>query len=133
MFAMSIFDAMLDMWFYLGLALVGAGILILTAAFFRYARRKMSDGFMMVWFAISIVVFLLGIVLMVVGYSSAVIVTVVATVGALLLLIIFVVSSMVSELMMKVRELAMQVALLNQENDSMLQQINKLKESEKDA
>jgi hypothetical protein len=40
---------------------------------------------------------------------------------------------MVSELMMKVRELAMQVALLNQENDSMLQQINKLKEHEKDA
>ena len=67
------------------------------------------------------------------GYSSEVIVGIVATACALLLLIIFIVSSLVSELMMKVRELAMQVALLNQENDSMLQQINKLKEQEKDV
>ena len=130
---MKFFDMIMDLWFYLGLALVGIGILILLAAFFRYARKKMSDGFMMLWFLISIIVFTLGIVLIATGYSSATIVVVTVTVCLLLLIILFVVSSMVSELMMKVCELAMQVALLNQENDSMLQQINKLKEQEKDA
>lgn len=130
---MTWFDAITDIWFYLGLVMLGASILIVLFAFLRYARKKMSDGFMLIWFAISIVVFLLGIVLTVAGYSSVMIVAVLASVCTLLLILIFIVSSMVSELMMKVRELAMQVALLNQENDSMLQQINRLKESEKDA
>ena len=93
----------------------------------------MSDGFMMIWFLISVVLLFVGIVLIAKGYSSAMVVAVVAVSCALLLIVIFITSSMVSELMMKVRELAMQVALLNQENDSMLQQINKLKEQEKDV
>ncbi|MBP5282897.1 MAG: hypothetical protein J6Z22_10415, partial [Lachnospiraceae bacterium] len=92
-----------------------------------------SDGFMMIWFLISIILLIWGIILIVVGYSSFVILAVTSTVCALLLVVIFITSSMVSELMMKVRELAMQVALLNQENDSMLQQINKLKEQDKDV
>lgn len=123
----------LDTWFYLGLTLVGISILIFVAAFFRYARKKMSDAFMMIWFLISTVLLFVGIVLIAKGYSSAMVVAVVAVSCALLLIVIFITSSMVSELMMKVRELAMQVALLNQENDSMLQQINKLKEQEKDV
>ena len=122
-----------DIWFFLGIAMIGLAILIFIAAFFRYARKKMSDGFMMIWFLISIIILVWGIILIVVGYSSAVILAVTSTVCTLLLIVIFVTSSMVSELMMKVRELAMQVALLNQENDSMLQQINKLKEQEKDV
>jgi len=123
----------LDIWFFLGMAMIGVAILIFVAAFFRYARKKMSDGFMMIWFLISVIVLALGLILFAVGYSSALIVAVVTSACALLLTVIFITSSMVSELMMKVRELAMQVALLNQENDSMLQQINKLKEQEKDV
>lgn len=122
-----------DIWFFLGIALVGVSVLIFIAAFFRYARKKLSDGFMMIWFLISVIVLALGIGLIFIGYTSMTVVTVLATVCALLLIVIFITSSMVSELMMKVRELAMQVALLNQENDNMLQQINKLKEQEKDA
>lgn len=129
---MDWFD-ILDTWFYLGLTLVGIAILIFVAAFFRYAKKKMSDAFMMIWFLISMVLLIVGIVLIAKGYSSAMVVAVVAVSCALLLIVIFITSSMVSELMMKVRELAMQVALLNQENDSMLQQINKLKEQEKDV
>lgn len=122
-----------DIWFYLGIALIGVGLLIFVTAFLRYARKKMSDGFMMIWFLFSIVLLVLGIVLIMAGYSSAMMVAVVSTASALLLTVIFFTSSLVSELMMKVRELAMQVALLNQENDSMIQQINKLKEQDKDA
>lgn len=122
-----------DIWFYLGIALIGVGILIFVTAFLRYARKKMSDGFMMIWFLFSIVLLILGIALIMAGYSSALMVAVVMTACALLLTVIFFTSSLVSELMMKVRELAMQVALLNQENDSMIQQINKLKEQDKDA
>ena len=122
-----------DIWFYLGLAMLGFSVLIFLTAFFRYARKKMSDGFMMIWFLISIAILILGLVLIVTGYSSATLVTVVTGTCILLLIVIFITSSMVSELMMKVRELAMQVALLNQENDSMMQQINKLKEQEKDV
>lgn len=130
---MKWFDAILDVWFYLGLAMIGVAILIFVAAFLRYARKKMSDGFMMIWFLISIVILVLGVVLIAAGYSSGMLVAVTASVCALLIIVIFFTSSLVSELMMKVRELAMQVALLNQENDSMLQQINKLKEQEKDV
>ncbi|MBO5985378.1 MAG: hypothetical protein J6X14_10450 [Lachnospiraceae bacterium] len=124
---------LIDSWNFVGLAIVGISVLIFIAAFFRYARKKMSDGLMMIWFVMSLIVFILGFVLIITGYKSGVIVSVTCIACALLLVMIFIVSSMVSELMMKVRELAMQVALLNQENDSMLQQINKLKEHEKDA
>jgi len=122
-----------EIWFYLGLAIIGLSVLIFIAAFFRYARKKMSDGFMMIWFLFSIAVLILGLVLVIHGYSSATMVAVVTASCIFLLIVIFITSSMVSELMMKVRELAMQVALLNQENDSMLQQINALKEQEKDV
>jgi len=129
---MNIFE-MLDVWFYLGLMMVGIGIIIFIASFFRYARKKMSDSFMMIWLLMSLAIFILGITLIVMGYSYSFLVWVVTVVCALLLTVIFITSSMVSELMMKVRELAMQVALLNQENDSLLQQINKLKEQDKDV
>lgn len=129
---MKFFDV-LDIWFYLGLMMIGIGIIIFIASFFRYARKKMSDSFMMIWLIMSLAIFILGITLIVTGYSYSFMVWVVTVVCALLLLVIFITSSMVSELMMKVRELAMQVALLNQENDSLLQQINKLKEQDKDV
>ena len=129
---MNIFE-MLDVWFYLGLMMVGIGIIIFIAAFFRYARKKMSDSFMMIWLIMSLAIFILGVTLIVKGYSYSFLVWVVTVVCALLLIVIFITSSMVSELMMKVRELAMHVALLNQENDSLLQQINKLKEQDKDV
>ncbi len=129
---MNIFE-MLDVWFYLGLMMVGIGIIIFIASFLRYARKKMSDSFMMIWLLMSIAIFILGITLIATGYSYSFLVWVVTVVCALLLTVIFITSSMVSELMMKVRELAMQVALLNQENDSLLQQINKLKEQDKDV
>lgn len=129
---MKWFEA-IDTWFFVGLMMVGIAVLIFVTAFIRYARKKLSDGFMMIWFLISIILLSLGLILIAMGYSSVLIVTVVASVCALLLIVIFITSSMVSELMMKVRELAMQVALLNQENDNMLQQISELREREHDA
>lgn len=120
-------------WSYLGLALVGLGVIILIVSFIRYAKKKLSDGFMMIWLVMSLIIFFLGITLMITRLSYATIVWVLAAICLLLLTVIFFTSSMVSELMMKVRELAMQVALLNQENDSLLQQINNLKEQDKDA
>lgn len=123
----------LDIWFYLGLMMIGIAILILITSFYRYAKKKMSDSFMMIWLIMSIAMFILGLVLSIKGYSYSFMVWVLVIVCGLLLMVIFITSSMVSELMMKVRELAMQVALLNQENDSLLQQINKLKEQEKDV
>ncbi len=128
-----VFFNLLDIWFYLGLIMVGVAIIILLVSFIRYARKKLSDGFMMIWLIMSITIVILGITLIVTGYSHALLVGLVTTVCGLLLIVIFITSSMVSELMMKVRELAMQVALLNQENDSLLQQINHLKEQDKDA
>jgi len=127
------FFATFDLWGYLGLIMIGLSILITTGSFLQYARRKMTDSFGMIWLLIAVVVMILGITLIVVGYSHMLICAVVCIVCGLLLLLIFILSRMVSDLTMKVRELAMQVALLNQENDSMLQQIRKLKEPEKDA
>ena len=129
---MEFFDIS-GIWFYLGLAMVGLGVIIFIVSFIRYARKKLSDGFMMIWLVMSLIIFSLGITLIVTGFSYSMMVWVLAAVCGLLLTVIFITSSMVSELMMKVRELAMQVALLNQENDSLLQQINNLKEQDKDV
>lgn len=129
---MGLFDIS-GIWFYLGLMMVGLSIILSMISFIRYARKKLSDGFMMIWLLMAFIILILGITLIVTGYSYALIVGVVTTACGLLLIVIFVTSSLVSELMMKVRELAMQVALLNQENDSLLQQINRLKEQDKDV
>lgn len=129
---MELFDVS-DVWFYLGLATMGLSAVTVIVAFIRYARKKLSDGFMMIWLLLGTIGFILGITLIITGFSYVMMVGVTVVAASLLFSIVFITSSMVSELMMKVRELAMQVALLNQENDSLLQQINSLKEQDKDA
>lgn len=117
---------------YLGIAILGVAILLSFVAFMEYARKKMTDGCLLLWMLISIGLVVMGIILIVGGHLSRVALGVLLTTGILLFLLIFVTTRMVSELTMKTRELAMQVALLNQENETMLQELNQLKEM-KDA
>ena len=124
---MNFFGTM-SIWASLGLAMIGLAVIIAVLSFLLYARKKMTDSFGMILWLIAMVLGALGIILMVVEHDYNLICMIVAAICILLLTLIFIISRMVSELMMKVRELAMQVALLNQENDSILRELKMLEE-----
>ena len=128
---MNFFGTM-SIWASLGLAMIGLAVIIAVLSFLLYARKKMTDSFGMIWWLIALVLGALGIILMVVEHDYNLICIIVAAICILLLTLIFITSRMVSELMMKVRELAMQVALLNQENDSILRELKALEEKNTD-
>ncbi len=128
---MNFFGTM-SIWASLGLAMIGLAVIIAVLSFLLYARKKMTDSFGMIWWLIALVLGALGIILMVVEHDYNLICMIVAVICILLLTLIFITSRMVSELMMKVRELAMQVALLNQENDSILRELKALEEKNTD-
>ena len=128
---MNFFGTM-SIWASLGLAMIGLAVIIAVLSFLLYARKKMTDSFGMIWWLIAMVLGALGIILMVVEHDYNLICMIVAAICILLLTLIFITSRMVSELMMKVRELAMQVALLNQENDSILRELKMLEEKNTD-
>ncbi len=128
---MNFFGTM-SIWASLGLAMIGLAVIIAVLSFLLYARKKMTDSFGMIWWLIALVLGALGIILMVVEHDYNLICMIVAAICILLLTLIFITSRMVSELMMKVRELAMQVALLNQENDSILRELKALEEKNTD-
>ena len=128
---MNFFGTM-SIWASLGLAMIGLAVIIAVLSFLLYARKKMTDSFGMIWWLIAMVLGALGIILMVVEHDYNLICMIVAAICILLLTLIFITSRMVSELMMKVRELAMQVALLNQENDSILRELKALEEKNTD-
>lgn len=114
-----------------GIIMIGFAILLSVIAFISFSKKKMTDGCLLLWMLISSGLVFMGILLVVGGHISPVVTGVSIAVGLLLFLLIFILTRFVSELIMKTRELAMQVALLNQENESILQELNDLREKEK--
>lgn len=110
----------------IGIMMIGFSVLLMVLSFVEYARKKMSDSFLMMWMLIELGIFVLAIFLIVGGHLNTIGDLVILAIGILLFLLIFVLSKSVSELSMKTRELAMHVALLNQENERILQGIREL-------
>ena len=118
----------------LQIIIIITGIFLLCVTTTSLARRKMTESVCITWGLISVMIILAGILLRPVGWSKYV-----STLGMMLVLIVifcviyvaYFLSSKVSELSRKNQELAIQVSLLNQENERILERIEELTGVEK--
>lgn len=111
------------------LVLILTGIVMLCITIGSLAKRKMNESFCLAWFVVSVSVILAGCLVHPVHLMEYI-----SVAGLILLLIIFYgvlyaayfVSLWISELSRKNQELAIQVSLLNQENERILRNLSEL-------
>ena len=113
--------------------MVGTGILFLVLAFWAYTRQKLNDSMALIWVFVSIALVITGAVPAVSKHLSESLLIFMFIICLLLLFLRFKVSKAVSELSMKNQELAMQVSLLNQENERILHKLGILTDEKKDS
>lgn len=109
------------------IALTGVGLFTITLS--SLARRKMTESFCLTWGLVSVMLIIAGMVLRPYGIADLMSVTalvVIIVVGYCLLGGFFYITAKVSELTRKNQELAIQVSLMNQENQIMMEKIEKL-------
>ena len=112
-----------------GLIIVGVMIMIMSFVF--HAKRKLTVNLAVVWEFLGFALILIGAVPVFSSWCHLLARgTVIAmfVVGALALWGSYILCILISNLSMKNQELAVQVSLLNQENELMLKEIEKLKE-----
>jgi len=113
----------------IGLIIVGVMIMIMSFVF--HAKRKLTVNLAVVWEFLGFALILIGAVPVFSSWCHLLAKgTVIAmfVIGALALWGSYILCILISNLSMKNQELAMQVSLLNQENELMLKEIEKLKE-----
>ena len=103
----------------LRLVVVAEGMILLMMAFLSFVYRKMTEGIALSWGGFAAILILAGAV------PAFVIVTAATLLG------VFYLSCAVSQLIRKNQELAMHVSLLNQENESILEELQAIREREK--
>lgn len=113
--------------------MVGTGILFLALAFWAYTRQKLNDSMALIWAFVSIALVITGAVPAVSKHLSESLLIFMFIICLLLLFLLFKVSKAVSVLSMKNQELAMQVSLLNQENERILHKLGILTDEKKDS
>lgn len=113
--------------------MVGTGILFLVLAFWAYTRQKLNDSMALIWAFVSIALVITGAVPAVSKHLSESLLIFMFIICLLLLFLLFKVSKAVSVLTMKNQELAMQVSLLNQENERILHKLGILTDEKKDS
>jgi hypothetical protein len=118
----------------LRLIVVLAGIALLIMDFVSFANRKMTESIGLGWAFFSLIMILSGAVPM---WSNHTIVKESGYLVPVCILVLFVIlgifflSQEVSQLIRKNQELAMQVSLLNQENERILRELGELTEKNK--
>lgn len=113
----------------LQIIMILTGIFLLCSTVTSLARRRMTESFCLAWGLISVIIVVAGICLRPLEWSHYV-----STIGLVLIILIgfcviyvaYFLSAKVSELSRKNQELAMQVSLLNQENERILQRLEQL-------
>ena len=113
--------------------MVGTGILFLVLAFWAYTRQKLNDSMALIWVFVSIALVITGAVPAVSKHLSESLLIFMFIICLLLLFLLFKVSKAVSVLSIKNQELAMQVSLLNQENERILHKLGILTDEKKDS
>ena len=113
--------------------MVGTGILFLILAFWAYTKQKLNDSMALIWAFVSIALVITGAVPAVSKHLSESLLIFMFIICLLLLFLLFKVSKAVSVLTMKNQELAMQVSLLNQENERILHKLGILTDETKDS
>ena len=117
--------------------MIDFGIFLLIMDLFMYARQKLTDGIGLGWAIVSLALLVAGIVVSLddVCYlwsGEKNIVLLMFAVFAVIILFLFKISMAVSVVVVKNQELAMQVSLLNQENERILQELKGLVDEKED-
>ena len=115
----------------LRLSIVLMGMVLLALDFLSFVFRKVTEGVGLLWIALSGVLFLSGVLPGLCGWTKAVpkeAVPALVLLASVFLLAAFYVSCLVSQLIRKNQELAMHVSRVNQENESILYELKKIKE-----
>lgn len=117
--------------------MIDFGIFLLIMDLFMYARQKLIDGIGLGWAIVSLALLVAGIVVSLddVCYlwsGAKNIVLLMFAVFAVIILFLFKISMAVSVVVVKNQELAMQVSLLNQENERILQELKGLVDEKED-
>ncbi|MBQ7506035.1 MAG: DUF2304 domain-containing protein [Lachnospiraceae bacterium] len=109
------------------LIIVGVSFLVLTLL--SYVKKKISPGMGVLWVLASFVLFIMGFLPVWATWMRMVslpVTIMVFILGLAFLIGLFLVCLSVSNLQSRNRELAMQVSLLNQENEMILKELGKL-------
>lgn len=117
----------------LQIIMILVGIFLLWVSINSLAKRKMTEPICLTWGLVAIIVMAAGIFLNpteLSRYISTKGLVMLVLIGFCVLYIIYYISSVLSLLMRKNTELAMQVSLLNQENEEIRRQIKELMEKE---
>lgn len=112
------------------IALIVTGILFVILDFLAYAKQKLTENIGLGWGLFSLLLIITGALLDSDETDSDVIYLLIFLLGLFLLFVIFAICKSVSVLIMKNRELAMQVSLLNQENERILHELGILKDKD---
>ncbi len=113
------------------LAWILFGVLLFCITFRAYVRKKMTDTYALAWLTISLAVIIAGVLIRK-EWQEALPLSLLILL-AVVMFVLFGISVSVSGLAMRNRELAIQVSLLNQENERMLHLLGILtEESESD-
>lgn len=118
----------------LRIILIVSGVAMLCVTIASLAKRKMNESFCLAWGVVSLSVFVAGIVLRPSEWQ-----TYISGTGLALILVIFFgilygayfMSLRISELSRKNQELAIQVSLINQENERIIRRLSTLLDVEK--
>ena len=113
-----------------GIVMIMLSVLLLAGSFLAYARHRLTENFGMIWGIVAICLLIMGIVLIVIEESFTAVSVIAIFLGVLLVAGLFGFSQAISVIIMKNQELAMQVSLLNQENEGILQELTTKKERE---
>lgn len=114
----------------LQIAVISMGVLLIVIDFMTYVYQKVTESIGLWWFLIGGVLILLGAAPGLNAWTAAVpkkAVPAALLAGAVFFLAAFYFSSLISQLLRKNQELAMHVSLLNQENESILHEVRKLR------
>lgn len=129
---MGVNETAMEMAWIAGIAMIILSVLLLVWSFLAYAKHRMTENFGMIWGTAALCLLVTGIVLLAAGQSPVTVFVIVIFLGILLVLGLFGFSIAISILIMKNQELAMHVSLLNQENESILQELAAKKEKDGD-
>ena len=104
-----------------------AGIIIIFLSFLMYSKKKLIVNLAIMWEMLGIIVFLTGVVPAFSNWCSSIsagTAILIFIAGVLLVPAGYTMCISISELTMKNQELAMQVSLLNQENEKILSELS---------
>ena len=111
--------------------MIVTGIVLMWATISSLAKQKLTENVCLAWGVVSVVCLLSGILLHPYGVSAYISKTgliLIMVIAVAVLMAAFYVSTKLSELAKKNHELAVQVSLLNHENYTMLERVEKLEE-----